>query len=447
MAGLRAIVLMILALPVLLETASGQERLLHGVILDETTEQPVQGAHITIEGQEGGTVSDGGGAFSLSLAGIKATRIRVTHVSYNTRSINLADVGSNGSAAIIIRLKPKVIELRTVEIHRALPEVVYQRPDLHVGDYRVNQEGLWVLVYDRPRMWHREEHAGERIFIGARLHLLDTAFQERFVIPLPGNGIGLHKDHDGRVIFEGEEMAWVAGVGPTGIELVPMELKILREEVLPWTDSIAGRLLGNNRTESFPAFDHFARDPLTNEERLICSVRDDHTMELFRSQYKYMSGHDKVVAMDMEKETGIDREVIAGFMTGFQKERYFHVPYAPLFVVGNTLCVFDHERGKIQRFTTSLATLDDVPMTYHQQRAWCRELLQDPVDGQVYARFAQGPNTWLCKVDPATGSVGPPRVLDLPWPEDVQVHDGYAYYVYRPFGSSQRRTLYRQQLN
>ena len=441
----RAILLMIV--PALLGTVSGQERLLHGVITDGTNGRPVQGAHATIDGQEGGAVSDSAGAFALRAAVVGVLRVHVSHIGYEPWSKEVVDAMSGLRGAIAIELKPKVIELQAVEVRRPLPEVVYQRPDLHVGDHRVNEEGLWVLVYDRPRMWHREERAGERVFIGARLHLLDTAFQERFVIDLPGDGIGLHQDHNGKVIVEGEAMAWVAGVGPMGIVLAPMALKVLREEVLPWTDSVPGMLLGNNRTESFPAFDHFARDPVTKEEHLLCSVRDDHTLELFRSQYKYMSGHDKVVAMDMEKETGIEREVIAGFMTGFQKDRYFHVPYAPLFVVGSTVCVFDHERGRIRRFTAQLAALDDVPVSYHNERTWRMELLQDPVGGQVYARFAQGPRTWLCMVDTGTGSVGPPLVLDLPWPEDVQVHDGHAYYVYRAFGSMQRRTLYRQRLN
>ena len=58
--------------------------------------------------------------------------------------------------------------------------------------------------------------------------------------------------------------------------------------------------------------------------------------------------------------------------------------------------------------------------------------------------YARNLRTWLREVDTTTGKLGPERLLDHPGPEEVQVHDGHAYFIYRPFGSLQHRTLYRQ---
>lgn len=170
-------------------------------------------------------------------------------------------------------------------------------------------------------------------------------------------------------------------------------------------------------------------------------------MELFRSQYKYMSGRDKVIAMDLELETGVDREVIAGYMTAFHDDPYFQLPYAPLFVVDDVLCVFDHTTDRIRRFHRDRGHERDVPIAYHHERGWDSCLLQDPASGAVHALFKRGPHTWLRHVDAGTGSMGDRMELTHPYPEAIRIYDGYVYYVYRPFGSLQHRTLYREALH
>ena len=195
---------------------------------------------------------------------------------------------------------------------------------------------------------------------------------------------------------------------------------------------------------SYPAFEHIGYNVGTKETRVFCHVQEDHTMELFRSQYKYMTGRDKVIAMDLEKETGIEREIIAGYMTGFQNDLYFTLPYAPLFVVRDTLCIFDHGKGVIKRSRSDLSAIDEVPINYQKDHSWKEQLLQDRADGSVYAMYSKNLRTWLRKVDPSTGDLGPMNKLTEPFPEEVQVHDGHVYYVYRPYGSLQHRTLYRE---
>lgn len=326
------------------------------------------------------------------------------------------------------------------------PQVVYQRDDLHVGAFHVNSEGLWVLVYERPQLWHRESEAGAQVLRGARLYLLDTLFNERYSVALPGAARALHHDHRGRPIAEGEHDAWLAAAGEEDIHLSAIGRERLHKYVLPWTDSIPGRLLGNNLTPTYPAFDHVAYMPATERSEVICSVTNAHLLELFRSQYKYMSGRDKVIAMDLALKLGTDPETVAGYMTDFHKDIYYEVPYAPLFVVRDTLCVFDRYKGAIRRFDQGLNDLAEVPLAKERYRDRWKRLLQDPVSGRVYALYTSGPRTMLRAIDVSTGRMGDPAVLTHPFPEEVQVHDGYAYYVYRPFGSLQRRTLYREAL-
>ncbi|MFN6176230.1 MAG: carboxypeptidase regulatory-like domain-containing protein [Flavobacteriales bacterium] len=436
----------LLAIVLCNKTADAQERLLHGRVLDALDDRPVAGAHITLGGEGPVTTSDPDGRFSLVLGECSPCSLVVSHVSYETLTKQVADHREAESGPWVLRLQRKVVELGVVDVRRPAPEVVFQRTDLHVGDYLVNDEGLWVLVYEQKRLWHSEQEAGATVYRGGRLYLLDTLFQERSSVRLPGEVSALHADHALRPVVEGRTMGWYAQQQGDGLALQPVELATLRKAVLPWTDSIHDLLLGNNLNAEYPAFDHIAYDPKRDSALLVCSVVDEFLLELFRSQYKYMSGRDKVIASDIALRTGLEREVVAGFMTGFSHDLYYRVPYAPLFVVHDTLRVFDHYRERIRPFTASLEPLADVPLTHHNERHWKQRLLHDVHDDRIYALFAQGVRCWLREVDVRTGALGPVRMLTHASPEEVQVHAGHAYYVYRVSGSLQTRTLYREAL-
>jgi hypothetical protein len=435
------------------QSSFAQDRaVLEGLVVDSLTGKPVSSVHVRVEPMQGGkpaapafmVVTDQRGSFIAAVGGKNDVRLVLSHLAYAPleRMVGSADIGSG--QVLRLSMVPKVHDIPEVTIRRAAPEVVFQRADLHVGDHRVTKEGVWVLAYDRPQLWHRQEEAGEQLFRNARLVLLDTLFNELASQPLEGEVRRLHRDHRQRVVVDGRYHAWVAEHRKGNIALGIVDRKTLQSAILPWTDSIAGHLLGSTRTAEWPAFDHVKYDPISQEQQAICAVQDDFVMQLFRSQYKYMSGREKVLAMDMEKATGVDREVIAGFMTGFQHDPYFKVPYAPLFVVGDTLCVFDHARERIRRFSSRGEAIDEIPMLHHKERGWKGRLIQDPADGRVYGLFAKGMHSFVRSIDPNSGSMGERIVLTHPFPQEVQVYGGYAYYVHRPPGAVDRRALYRE---
>jgi len=445
MVRIRISLVLLLLLLVFRAAAQGDVHL-RGTVLDSATRAPLEGAHVALVGHERSVLTGQGGRFTIQISTGKDIELELIYTGYMVARRTVVVAELNEAEDLLILLRQMVIELPPAIIQRQAPEVVYQRTDLHVCDYFANDDGLWILTYERPQFWHRGTDVGKQVFRDARLHLLDTNFIEFCSVRIPGEVVRLHHDHGQRVIVEGMLGAWVAAVQKGEVVLQAIELTTLEKAVLPWTDSIQGMLLGSTFSSMYPAFDHIAYTASTSETKAICGVEDRRLMELFRSQYKYMSGRDKVIAMDLAIETGYDAEVIAGYMTEFYKDIYFDPPYAPLFVVHDTLCVFDHYKERIRRFRPDLTIVDEVPITHQNERTWKTRLLQDPTDGTVYAQFAKNLHTWLRVVDPSTGTLGPSRSLTHPFPEEVQVHDGHVYYVYRPYDSLQRRTLYREAL-
>ena len=439
--GPRTLLTMLFA--ALLGTGAAQELYWTGMVVDSADGRPIAQVNISAVSGSWGTSTDSAGVFEVP-SRVGVVTVRLSHIGYATRTIEVG--GKASKEPVHILLIRAAVDLAAFDVTRRVPEVVFQRDDLHVADFKVDRNGIWVLAYEHRRVVMSEQDAGRKILRGVRLFLLDTAFSTLTSATIPGEVIGLHRAHDGRILVETYSDAFVLHGSVGAIELEQVGLKVLYNAILPWTDALPGKLLGSDQDPGFPAFDHFAYAPRDSSVEVYCSVIDAPLMELFRSQYKYMSGRDKVVAMDLAREKGVDKQIIAGYMTGFQFDPYFRALYAPMFRTGDTLCVFDHYKACIRRFDAQLTLRNEVPIGYHERRDWEGELLQDPIDEHVYASFKRRGVLGLCQVETTSGELGRPHHMQDRYPEQVQIHGGYVYYVYRPKESLEHRTLYREAL-
>ena len=153
--------------------------------------------------------------------------------------------------------------------------------------------------------------------------------------------------------------------------------------------------------------------------------------------------------MNLAADLGVEKEVVAGYMTGFSRNIWFKPLYAPLFVVGDTLLVFDHVRSRLRKYDRAFRQVGEVVLTYQGNadgKFWSGRLLQDVAGQQVYALFRRSGTNWLRTIDPITGSLGDRIRLTNAYPDRVQVYGGQVYYIWRPFGSLQKRTIYRERV-
>lgn len=416
------------------------------LVLDSAREAGIRDVTIRGEGEAVLGITDMDGRCVVRTP-TKPAVLRLSHVTYGRREVRVPD-----QASMAVRWAMPAFVLPEVPIMLPAPEVVMRHDELDVAEFEITGDGIWVLAYGKPRMVRTQAMASRPIYQDVTLYLLDTLFSEQASVPIIGDVLALHRDFRDVVYLETTDAAYACDAKGRAILLEKVELKTLREAILPWTDSLppdGGRpavLVGNNDRRDFYAFDHFAFDPVAGTARVFCTAEDAFTRDLFRSQYKYMSGHDKVVAMDLALRSGIDKQVIAGYMTGFQHDRYFHPPYAPLFTIDDTLCVFDHSCGAIRKFTSDLMPCDEVRFDWHRRNLWKGALVQDRSAGTVWLIEERNSTTTLKRIDHRSGAAGIPVKLEQAYPEQVTVHDRYAYYTYKPFGAERTRWLYRERL-
>lgn len=415
------------------------------VVLDSLDLTPVVDAAVVANGM---SVPLQQGVHRLPINISDTTRLRVARPGYVTKELTVI-WSLLGSIPLRVLLAPIVLE--AVPVLPRAPEVVFQRTDVHAADLLINDDGLWVLAYQHPRMLRSEAEAGEEILRDVRLVLLDTLFREVARCAVPEDVRGLRRDAANTALIEGTDRAFSIGrrEDDGGLVLLPFGLKDLRERIMPWTDTVTRQLVGTNTDAVRPGFDHLLYRQERDSTRVICTVVDSFMMSLFRSEYKYLKGPEKVVAMNLASELGVDKETVAGYMSGFQHNIWFKPMYAPLFVVGDTLLVFDHGRARLRKFTRDLREMPSVELSYMERpsgRDWAGRLVQDRSTRQVYAVFQRNGMHWLRTVDATTGQLGDRRRITHKYPERLQVHDGHAWYIHRPVESLQKRTIYRERL-
>lgn len=441
---LRNGLVLLLTFGCLLHTSA--QRVQSVLVLDSAERTPIAGVAISVDGSVLVLTGPQGRA-EVPLGHTGTAVMHLAHTSYRPRDVRVDEADVGKEHVVLLAARDRL--LPAISVGRAAPEEVFRREDLHAADLLVNDAGIWVLAYEHPRMLRAEGDAGKEILRDVRLVLLDTLFNEVASCPVPEDVLGLRHDLHNEAVIEGTRHAFAVGRNTDGLVLRPFGLEDLRQRVLPWTDSIPGWILGSNANADYPALDHLAYDPVRDTLRRICSVVDSFMMDLFRSEYKYLKGPDKVLAMNLAQKLGVDKEVVAGYMAGFSHNIWYQPLYAPLFAVGDTMLVFDHARSRLRKFTLAMAELPSVPLAYmgkEEGRQWTGRLLQDRVTEKVHAEFKHNGTTWLRAIDPATGAMAAAFKLAVPWPERVQVHHGWVYYIWRPAGSLQKRTVYRERL-
>ncbi|MGZ4156550.1 MAG: hypothetical protein ACXVED_05280, partial [Bacteroidia bacterium] len=158
-------------------------------------------------------------------------------------------------------------------------------------------------------------------------------------------------------------------------------------------------------------------------------------------------GKDQLYAMRIADQYKIDFHRVAANMTGLTSSMYYTPLYAPLFVINDTVCVFDHYSNAILKYDQKQQLLDSVHIDYNHPknwRDWKHEVIVDKVTNEVYALYERGGFYYLKNIDMKTGKIKGSFKLTNQYVDKIKVQNGFVYYVYRPFESLQEKFVYKE---
>ncbi len=120
-----------------------------------------------------------------------------------------------------------------------------------------------------------------------------------------------------------------------------------------------------------------------------------------------------------------------------------------MFVKSDTLYVFDHYKNKLFHFNNKGVLLDSLVIDYHlesKKTGWKSMLIQDYKTNRIYAFFQKDGICSVQEINLQTGKLDSKIEFKHTYIDKIQIIDGMAYYIYRPYESNQKKYLYRVKL-
>jgi hypothetical protein len=449
---IRRIFLLLFAFACAEAQAQESKVVIRGKVIDLETQAPISRVLLTVKNNKGYTYSSAEGEIFWTIVSkqpLKELEIQGRHTGY-INATKIVRAKSGDTVDVRIEMIPFVFENKTIEISAEnAPDSVWGSEQHHVGDFAFIDQGLLLLTYEKEDRLKREKDQHRVLFKNCRVRWVDNNGAERYSVPVPEPAEKFHLEHLETIILLGKDSVYRVSLQKGILELEVLNHGVFYDQIRLVKDTLDKSILYSTYDSSFPAFEYKLHHPKVPKDETLRYMEDEFTMSLLRSQWKYLSGPAKAQALRLEQELGVDKEIIAAYMSGFQQSIYYQDIYAPLIRVKDTLLVFDHPDHLLARYSLNGELMDSSSFHYHLKKhplKWGNEILFDKVEDKIYTYQKHWGNVEMIKLNLKTAAEEGAMPLSFSFVEKIRVNNGWVYYTYRPYESATHRYLYRQPL-
>lgn len=404
---------------------------------------PVSNARIYFKKQPDKKVrTDKAGQFYISYQASEFDSLRFEHVAYKTQTYYIGRKQEKRALQDTIYIRATLYDklLTNIDIFATQkPDTLFGTQEYSVEDFEFDKNGNLVLL-----TYEKNLQSGSVLkLIGVDDEVLDNFF-------IPDQALELQTDFRNNIHLITEEKIYLIQIESQRFEVFLEDRDYYFRYVVPVIDTIGQHIYFSNYSQVYPAFDYYEFHRGDSVYKCLLKIEDSLMMELYRSEYKYVDVRTKIWAHQKQIETGIDKEIWVG-ATVFTNSVYYEPLYAPLFKIGSdSILIFDHYADQMTLYRPGVGKVDSVAINYHKdarRSGWEQPLIQDELNGKVYAMFNRNGYTYLHEINLQDGSIKRSFKLCYKYVERLKIVNDQVYYIYRPFESVQKKYIYREKLN
>jgi len=358
-----------------------------------------------------------------------------SHISYQVQYEPITY--QEDTIVLNVQLKKKVIELPLFYAGEdSKPEVVFKSGKINVADYEFYEDKYLFLVY------------GKKLNKDSEIYLVDKDEQIISKHFVPGVPVELYTDYLGNVNLICKNAIYRIGVQHEKVSIYELPMEEFNTLIKPIVDTLEGSYIFSDFLEQFPKFKYYA---FNSEDTSISVIKEMVHKDMawkYIWEYEYLNNADRQFAKRMAARLkGYDKYDVAAAMTGFSNGFLYETVYAPLFVINDTINIFDHSESKIWKFIDDTVEVGAIEFLYHKPKkksSWKRELIMDEVTGTVYGVFLKNGFYYLKEINPSNGKVVAEKKLFYQYVSKLKIKDGYIYYIYKPSRTLLKKYLYKE---
>jgi hypothetical protein len=384
--------------------------------------------------------SNSNGQFTISLELLKTDTLVFKHSGYQLQEkpISLSQIKKSKSGTYSLAIYMNHVTLDPFVISYQRIDTIFGSKTVSVEDYLLFENGSkLLLVYEKTA-----QKGGQLWYIDNFEHVLD-------IYHLPSVAIQFYRDYAKTCYIICFQKTYEILLQEGKIHLFTIDTDLFYGYKQRIVDSLHGYYYYSDYSHHYPAVKFMTTRIEDTTHIFLREVKDEFMMELYRAQYKYVSGRDKLWAYRKEQDTGIDKEIWIG-ATVFTQDLLYKPVYAPFFIQQDTILIFDQYKSYLYRYTSHHVMIDSLYVNYYKNpkgEKWEQPLLRDDVTGAIYSLYNKGGYYYIRSLNTLTGLLTTTTKISNQFVHHIKVYDGYVYYVYRPYESSQRKYLYRERIN
>ena len=406
-----------------------------GKITDGELGNFIENVHIKVNQRNIVTKTDVDGKYQLVLQKKDRITLVFSHIKFETV---YEPIHSNLDTLVLnINLKEKVQRIPEFKVGAEnKPEVVFKSGKINVADYEFYEDKYLFLVYEK------------KLNKDSEIYLVDKEEQIISKHFVPGEPVELYTDYLGNINLICKKAIYRIGVQHEKVSIYELPMEEFNTLIKPIVDTLEGSFIFSDFLKQFPRFKYYA---FNSEDTSITVIKEMVHKDMawkYIWEYEYLNNADRQFAKRMAARLkGYDKYDVAASMTGFSNGFLYETVYAPLFVINDTINIFDHSESKIWKFIDDTVEVGTVDFSYHKPKkksSWKRKLIMDDVTGVIYGVFLKNGYYYLKEINPSNGKVVSERKLTFQYVSKLKIKDGYIYYTYKPSRTLLKKYLYKE---
>jgi hypothetical protein len=409
-----------------------------GRVIDSNTKEGIENVHVKVNQKNVVIKSGKDGFYKIALQKRKRITLVYSHVAYK---INYEPIVSKNDTIVLdISLEEKVEVIPVFDVvDTEKPQIVFKSGKISIADYEFYEDKYLFLVY------------GKRLSKDSQIYLVDEREQIISKHFVPGEPVELYTDYLGNINLICKKGIYRLEVQNDKVSIYELPLDDFNQLIKPIVDTLESSILFSDFLRQFPRFKYYAFNPEDTSISVIKEVIHKDMDWKYNFEYEFLSNADKQFAKRMARKLkGYDRYDVAASMTGFANGFLFEAVYAPLFVINDTINIFDHSESKIWKFIEDTVDVGEVSFNYHKPKkksSWKRRLIMDEANGKIYAVFLKNGFYYLKEIDSSSGKIIAEKKLTHQYVSKLKIKDGYIFYTYKPRQTLQKKFLYKERFS
>lgn len=417
----------------------GKSLYLHGKIIDRETKEPLRNISVKINNSTIATETDKSGHFEFFIPKIKHLTLIFSSINYK-KEVREIDTGERDTIWLSVSMKNTIYDIAPIDITaKPKPDTVFGTTKFSIIDFDFYEDNYFLLTDDIKT---------NKQFI----RLCDNSEKLIHSVAIPkgsGKANSLYHDYMGYTNIICEDSIYRVLVIGDKIYLGSLPVEDYNALVKPVIDTVQSHFFFSNYSKNYPLFSYFNYKDGDTSSKAFHTVEDKDLMHAYRFEYYSLKPRERLDARNIEQEFGIDRHMAAAMISGFTQSMFYTPLYAPLFVVKDTICIFDHYKDCLFHYDKNSIKIDSIPINYHHPKnwkEWKNLMVKDFTEDDVYAIYDNSGHKYLKMINIRNGKdQGRYDVIHYS-ADKIRVKDGYIYYVYRPFASMQEKYLYKEKI-